>query len=1019
MKINSPFYFSPSTKHLASLMVGAGLLLAIIFSATLSYFEYERLEKEIDTQLLLIQQTYLDSIVEGLWIEDEQRIQLLIDGLVNFDNVIGVSILKDTSSLYTSGEIDAQQVTQISFDLSRSYRNKQVDLGELIIAIDRRLMEQQLKYFFITKLLFAGLFVSLMVLLFMSAYRRSVGQPLSELTLFLEHIDLDNIKTSSLKFSNLSSNEENNEFLKVKNVIDTMFLRLVESHKAVEDQKSILDLSSIVSITDIKGTITYANELFCQISGYSKQELIGENHRILNSKEHDSEFWKSMFQTIKKGGVWHGEVCNQNKAGKHYWVDTTISAILGDDGKPIKYISLRTDITERKQYEEELIYSKEKAEAATHAKSEFLANMSHEIRTPMNGVIGMTNLLLDSKLGDEQHGKALTIRRSAESLLTVVNDILDYSKIEAGQLDIEIMEFDLRQLIGEFSATMAFRAEEKNLEFICPATLLEHHWYLGDPARIRQVLNNLVGNAIKFTEQGEVSVHIGMQELPNNKHQLTFQVKDTGIGINSDQIDHLFKRFTQADGSTTRKYGGTGLGLAICKQLIGLMGGDINVSSVLGEGSNFNFCIELPVVAAPKAFNVNERLSQSHILVVDDNATNRCLMHELLKYWNVKHTLVDGGAQALEAMHDAVAKNQPFNLAILDMCMPEMDGSELGSLILNDPLLSQTRTMLLTSQGRRGDAQLMFQAGFSAYLSKPVDQSELYNALLQLIGLGDIQERLITRYTANERKQFNAKVLLVEDNATNQAVAKGVLDQFGVLTDIANNGREAIDMLNVSEYGLIFMDCQMPIMDGYEATQFIRNEPSQIKNKDIPIIAMTANAMKGDREKCIAAGMDDYIPKPISAKMVLNAIEAWLPDSLVTNADNNEERRLSDAGTQDTDKLAEYEVFDFNGLSRRMMNNEAAVNIVIKTFIEDAITLKSELFGMLNAKDVNNDNLAKIFHRIKGSAANVGGDVLSELAKRLEQLTKSGDLKAVQDSQTEIEISFNQLIDAMKSKIVS
>jgi len=1018
MKLDSPFYFSPSTKHLAKLMMGMGLIVTILFSVVQAYLEYDRLEKEIDAQLLLIKQTHISSIVEGLWIEDEQRVQLLIDGIVNFENIVGITINKESKLLYSTGNIETYQLSKVSFALSKTYRNKIINLGELNIYIDRSKVSQKIESFIFHKLIFAALFVGFMVLLIMSAYRRSVGQPLSELTHFLEEIDLDEIKDNSFEFSNLSQNEKNNELLKVKSVIDSLFLRIGDSYQAVADQKFILDLHSIVAITDVQGTITYVNNLFCEISGYSEQELIGANHRLLNSNTHDTVFWKEMFQTITHGGVWHGEVCNKNANGELYWVDTTISSIFGDNGKPIKYIALRTDITERKQYEIELIASKEKAEAATHAKSEFLANMSHEIRTPMNGVIGMTNLLLDSKLGDDQHGKALTIRRSAESLLTIVNDILDYSKIEAGQLDIEDMEFDLRQLIGEFSSTMAFRAEEKGLEFICPATLLAHHWYLGDPTRIRQVLNNLVGNAIKFTEQGEVSVHIAMQVLPENKHQLTFQVKDTGIGVNPDQIDHLFKRFTQADGSTTRKYGGTGLGLAICKQLIDLMGGTIGASSIAGHGSTFKFCIELPVVSAPKPFDLNEHLSQSHVLVVDDNETNRVLLRELLNFWNVKHQLVEGGAQAIEAMHTAIANNRPFDLAILDMCMPEMDGAELGALIKNDPMLSKTRTMLLTSQGRRGDAQLMFKAGFAAYLSKPVDQSELYNALLQLIGLSDdqvegVQDRLITRYTANERKQFDAKVLLVEDNATNQAVAKGVLDQFGVLTDIANNGREAIDMLNMSEYGLIFMDCQMPIMDGYEATRFIRHDKTQIKHKDLPIVAMTANAMKGDREKCLAAGMDGYIPKPISGKLVLNALEQWLPETAVITIDDIEDLRSSDNNV--TTYQTKHSVFDYEALSRRMMNNEPAIEMVINIFLDDAILLERDLIEALNNND--NESLKTMLHRIKGSAANVGGDLLSELTKRLEKLAKNNDFNGVKESQLEIELAFKQLADAMKTKI--
>lgn len=411
---------------------------------------------------------------------------------------------------------------------------------------------------------------------------------------------------------------------------------------------------------------------------------------------------------------------------------------------------------------------------------------------------------------------------------------------------------------------------------------------------------------------------------------------------------------------------------------------------------------------------MDENLSLSHILVVDDNATNRNLLHELLNYWKVKHECVESGELALKSMHQAVAERNPFNIAILDMCMPEMDGVELSELILSDPKLRQTRTMLLTSQGRRGDANKMFKAGFSAYLSKPVDQSELYNSLLQLVGLTGDQERLITRYTANERKQFDAKVLLVEDNVTNQAVAKGVLDQFGLKTDIANNGKIALDMLNQSQYDLVFMDCQMPVMDGYEASEFIRQDESQSKNKSIPIVAMTANAMKGDREKCLASGMNDHIPKPINGKMILNALEEWLPKKVIVNNGLREERRSDDR--EDIVKEGENneEVFDYEGLSHRMMDNHDLVATVIDTFIEDAYSLNLEINDIIKTDD--DDALLKMLHRIKGSAANVGGIALSELAKRLEHAGKEGDFDLIRESQTKIELAFTQLIDAMKAK---
>ena len=771
--------------------------------------------------------------------------------------------------------------------------------------------------------------------------------------------------------------------------------------KALDEQQFALDQHSIVAITDIKGTIIFVNQRFCDISGYSEKELLGQNHRILNSGKQDKAFWVDMFRTISKGNVFHGEICNKAKDGHEYWVDTTIVPFFGDDKASSRYISIRTDITKAKLTEYALQEAKESAEAGSLAKSEFLANMSHEIRTPMNGVIGMTNLLLTTPLNENQHTFAKTVKDSAESLLLIINDILDFSKVEAGKLEMEILEFDMNLVMNDFGRSIAFRAHEKGLELICPAEIIQHQWFNADPGRIRQILNNLVGNAIKFTHKGEVAVHYHVLEQTELRSKLRIEVVDTGIGLRDEHQKDLFKRFNQADGSTTRRFGGTGLGLAICKQLVELMGGEIGVKSKEGEGSTFWFTLDLANAQSKPSAYPTKDLHGQKVLVVDDNLTNRTLLDQLLINWQVEHTSVDSGKAALKELSDAVAQGQPYSIAIVDMQMPEMDGIQLGALIKNDHALSATRLVMLTSQGTRGDAEKFNQAGFDGYLNKPVDQSILYNTLLKVADVQSPQQSLITYYNAHQHVQFDARTLIVEDNPTNQLVAQCILEEFGIQADITANGEEAIKALETLPYDLVFMDCQMPVLDGYDATKHIRSAGSNVLDSAIPIIAMTANAMQGDREKCIRVGMNDFISKPVESDKVLQVLQQWLPEHKKHEA----EAEIIIEPVKDITEETSSVIFDAEAMSQRLMNNQVLIRKVIETFSRDMKLQIQLLKTAITEEDFV--TAAAQGHKIKGAAANVSAIALSDLALLIEDASKAEELQKLQKIIPEIE---NQLI---------
>ncbi len=898
-----------------------------------------------------------------------------------------------------------------------------------------------------------------------------------------------------------------------------------------------LDQHAIVSITDVAGNIVYANDRFCEISGYERDALLGKNHRLVNSGIHPRSYFETMWATIASGNVWHGEVCNRSRTGDLYWVAATIVPILGADGLPARYISIRTDISQQKQLEAtlakeqnflqsvmntlgeglytldaqgnctfinaegerllgwtldeirgrnlhdlvhfqtldgtpvsrddcpthcsirdgkhyrsdddaftakdgvifpvaiiaaplkdgdaiagtvaafqditerkrtaaEMLRAKELAEEANRAKSDFLATMSHEIRTPMNGVIGMTELTLDTELTRVQRDYLNVVKSSADNLLEIINDILDFSKIEAGHIELEYIQFQLRDLMSSALKPLALRAYQKGLELIYQVAPDIPETLVGDPGRLRQIVINLVGNAIKFSDKGNITVRVAAGQVDSDGYaDLEFSVTDQGVGIPAEKQASIFSPFTQADASTTRRYGGTGLGLAICARLVQAMSGEISVTSQPGQGSTFHFTARfgIGVGEEPVQSPLPVELAGMPVLIVDDIEVNRQVLSSMVERWGMRPSAVDGAAAALARLQSSASSPA---LILLDAMMPEVNGYQLAEQLKTLRLDPEPVVLMLTSGGMPGESERCRELGISAYLTKPIGPQELRAAIVDAVDArlsGSAQ--LVTRESMAEHDTVVLNILLAEDNEVNTRLAKALLHKWGHRVVAVTDGQQAVDTWKTGAFDVILMDVQMPGTNGLDATRLIRAE-EQVRGGRIPIIAMTANAIKGDRELCLGAGMDDYISKPIRAESLRQVLLRELP---------SEPTAPVPGAVPLASVVTSLPVSRFDYAAGFATVDQWMLDIIAEPFREDWPRQMATLREALAGNDRDNWRMAA--HTLKGLLGQFGAEPAEGLARKLEAMALANESAALAEGLTaELDCELRALDAAIASR---
>ncbi len=808
-----------------------------------------------------------------------------------------------------------------------------------------------------------------------------------QVELSLNHFELDGKK---LNIATIANNEQRINF-------DGDRARLAAIVDSSEDAILSKNLDGIVQSWNLA-----AQNLF----GYTAEEMIGKSVKVLVPSNRSNEEPEILKQIARGERIHHYETVRQRKDGSEFFVSLTISPIKDFQGRIVGASKIVRDITDRKLAEAELVKAKEeleqrvlertkeltvlnrelqkakdKALQSSQFKSEFLTNMSHEIRTPMNGILGMTEVLLKSGLNSTQLGYANTVYEAGRSLLAVINDVLDFAKIEAGKLTLETAEFDPVKLVESVAELLVAQAKKKNLTLLTFIDPQIPRSLLGDPGRLRQVLVNFTGNAIKFSEQGEIIIRAQLENNANSELKIKFSVTDRGIGMSDFEMEHLFQPFVQIDGELSSKLEGTGLGLSISKRLVDMMEGEIGVHSVKGHGSTFWFAVTLD--RGPNESGAETASAEYHdikILIVDDESNARSILKSYLSAWSMKNACASDSDTALNMLHRAAKENEAFDLALIDLVMPKVNGLQLGKSILEDKRLKDTRLILITAFDKPGTGEEAISLGFDAYLTKPVKQSQLLDSITTAVRKkrymnAKSPEEIETGSQSHKIQLRKELILVAEDHPINQEVALLLLKTLGFEAHIANNGREALELLERIPYALVFMDCQMPELNGFETTRTIRKLETRT-GRHIPIVAMTAHAIEGSREQCLSAGMDDYVSKPFNQQILKQMINKWI---LTSAAIENNQTGKHESSIEDRFDLDEAISMDVDAIKTKYGDYSERL---IQLFLEDAPKMMSDINTACSVLEL--EQLIKATHSFNGICSTIGAATLKQICRELE-----------------------------------